>query len=98
MRIPKCVKVGAHKYTVRWAEGMDAHGKCRKAEALILLDESIRGNDAETVDTFLHECLHAIDYHAKLDLGEDRVHRLAFQLTAFLLENKLLACETKEAP
>ncbi|MDD3493697.1 MAG: hypothetical protein PHZ19_09410 [Candidatus Thermoplasmatota archaeon] len=90
MRIPKRVKIGAHEYAVRWSEGMEAHGKCRKADGVILLDESIRGNAAETVDTFLHESLHALDFHAKLDLGEDRVHRLAFQLTAFLLENKLL--------
>lgn len=91
MNIPRSVKIGAHRFIIRWVRDLNNHGQCKHVDGEILMDESIRCNGPEALDTFLHESLHAMDYHAKLDLGEDTVHRLAFQLTAFLLENNLLS-------
>lgn len=90
MTLPKKVKIGALQISIRWVKDLNSHGQYKHNEAEILLDESIRENDAETLDTFLHECLHAMDYANKLDLGEDTVHRLAFMLTAFLVDNNLV--------
>ena len=90
MTLPKTVKIGALKFKVRWVKDLNAMGQCKHIKREILIDDEQKGNDAETLDTFLHECLHAMDKAAKLDLGEDRVHRLAFMLTAFLTDNKLI--------
>ena len=90
MNLPKTVKIGALRFRVRWVKDLNATGQCKHIKREILIDDEQKGNDAETLDTFLHECLHAMDKAAKLDLGEERIHRLAFMLTTFLHDNKLI--------
>ena len=90
MDIPTSVKVGAHVYQVVFSHKIGCHGRTNFETAEIVIDDGLQGNKVELIDTFLHESLHAIDYQAKLKLDEETTHRLAFQLTAFLIENNLL--------
>jgi predicted nucleotide-binding protein (sugar kinase/HSP70/actin superfamily) len=95
MRIPKRVKIGAKVYPVQWVDNLrdtddtKLFGRFDTVEGVITLSKAC-GVDGELLDTFIHECLHAMNKSVKLDLDEDTVHRLAFMLAAFLVDNKLL--------
>jgi hypothetical protein len=95
MRIPKRVKIGAKVFAIKWVDELrdtddtKLFGRFDSDEGVITLSKAC-GVDGELLDTFIHECLHAMNRSVKLGLDEDTVHRLSFMLAAFLVDNKLL--------
>jgi hypothetical protein len=92
MRIPKEVKVGAYTYKVRRLkkvskEGKECWGLCDHKKFTISLQKDLTGIDLKV--TFIHECLHAIEYAYEITLGEKKINKLDNYLVAFFLDNNV---------
>ena len=95
MRIPREVKVGAYTWKVVYKkviifEGGECDGLCDSDNFIIYLSKTRCKNRQNLEETFLHECLHAIEKSINLDIGEDAVTRVATGLYAFLKDNKYI--------
>lgn len=72
MKIPKSVRVGGVDYDVEIAHALDKFGE---VHGLITLDENLIevrrcGSKDFMVQTFLHELLHAIQYHIGAEFSD----------------------------
>jgi len=94
MKIPKKrVKIGVHTYTIAWqriilSEDKEVDGVCDHEKMEITLSDKLK--ETQLQETFIHECLHAIEETYKINLGESRINALAPALLAFLKDNKLI--------
>ena len=72
MKIPKVVRVGGVDYDVELAHSLDKFGELH---GLITLDENLIeirrcGSKDFMVQTFMHELLHAIQYHIGAEFSD----------------------------
>lgn len=96
MKLPKSIKVGYKKYKVlQWQSTEDRSsphlGNCDRLRNVIRVDTSY--GDAETLNTLVHEVLHACWWNAGLrfdDIEEEIVNTMANQLTQVLIDNKIV--------
>jgi len=87
MKIPKTVKIAAHTYHVILCNPDEIQKDCgelNRATLTMKIRKDLPQSAME--ETFLHECLHAING----DLSEFQVDSLSMALYQFLKENKLL--------
>jgi len=91
MKIPKTVKICGLDYNVNLTDDLYKKGTVgghNVNELTISLQKGVSQQFLE--QTFVHECLHAIDYHYNNDgLKEEEVDRLANGIYQFLNDNKL---------
>jgi hypothetical protein len=95
--LPSEIKVGAYTYKIvvmgsQESAAKGRYGECASVELRIGIQEWF-ASPAKAVDTFLHECLHAIFYERGIE-GEDKEERtvglLSTGLTALFLDNPWL--------
>ena len=89
MKIPKKLRIDGENWIVLKNKNLirneSARGMITYDKKLIQLDS----NSTRTATSLLHECIHAIDNNAALDLSEEQVKRLAHGLYAIIRDNKL---------
>lgn len=86
MKIPKKLKIGAHKYSVLLVDQVDPEnnvGECCGEDLTIKIKRTQK--ETQLKETLLHEIIHASDAH----LTEAQVDRLGHILLQVLLDNKL---------
>ena len=88
MRIPRKVKILGQTYTVHYKKEMeDDMGECDYVNNKITL---LRGmTDEKTMQTFLHELIHAVEKSMNINLKEDQVDNLSLGLYQILKENNI---------
>lgn len=95
MQIPESVKIGPYTYQVIAHEG-HLHGEDDRRLAGQIDYNALQIRVVADIhatrrgETFVHECVHAIDNFMETDLTEEQVSRLSAGLYAFLLDNHLL--------
>lgn len=94
MKIPKTVKVGGHIYKVEItktseeSKGHNNWGRTNHAKLKIYIDRELATSKQE--ETYLHELVHAIDFHMGTKLKEEQVERFSNGLYQVLKDNNLL--------
>lgn len=95
--LPSEIKVGAYTYKIvvmgsQESAAKGRYGECASVELRIGIQEWF-ASPAKAVDTFLHECLHAVFFERGIE-NEDREERtvgiLSTGLTALFLDNPWL--------
>jgi hypothetical protein len=95
--LPSEIKVGAYTYKIvvmgsQESAAKGRYGECASVELRIGIQEWF-ASPAKAVDTFLHECLHAVFYERGIE-NEDKEERtvgiLSTGLTALFLDNPWL--------
>lgn len=86
------VRIGCQDYTVIFKElvveeGQECRGSCHSDRREIYLKESLK--DTRLMETFLHECIHAISDEYDLSLTEVQVNTLGISLLSLIRDNKL---------
>lgn len=97
----KQIKVGYKNYEIVKTEptqtlmhgGNECYGEANHDENKIYI--STKNSKEEEENTLIHEILHAIEVVFRIDLGEERVSRLADALYTVLKDNKLSVEESK---
>ena len=84
MKIPAKVKIGAHKYKIVFVDTLDGDGNLDREKGIIYINKNLI--ETEKIETFFHEVIHAMNG----ELDEVIIESLAQQLTAFLIENKII--------
>ena len=94
MKIPKRVRFVGRVYDVKHdvacAEEHNAYGMVNFHTGLITLTPRKAGvSEMEETDTLMHELLHIINHHYKIELTEDQIHFITLGLLGVIRENKL---------
>jgi len=95
MKIPKKVKIGAYWWDVIYkdvvySDSRECYGICEDDTFTITLSKSKNKHRQNLEETFIHECLHAIEKSANMDLSEELITRLSTNIYGFLKDNKFI--------
>lgn len=86
--VPETLKINGKVFDVEFDDEMDDNhfGSVLQRTQKVKLNS--RQHIDSMADTLLHEALHVISEHCKLELGEDKVSALASQLIGFFRDNQ----------
>jgi hypothetical protein len=92
MKIPKSLKIGPYCYGVVFKEDLEHEGNslfglCDQVNHIIYMRKGMEPK--KKMETFLHECLHAIEDVYGVEIGEEKVSLLGLSLMAIINENKI---------
>lgn len=95
MKIPKKIKIGAYDWEVIhkdrvFSDGQECYGVCDDDSFKIVLSRKKNKSKQNLHETFIHECLHACEKGANLDLSEDTITRLSTIIYGVLKNNKFI--------
>jgi hypothetical protein len=86
------VKIGCDIYDVVFEDKPDEGGEvcrglCISSDRKIILSKSL--TDVRLMETFLHECIHAIDDVYRIGLTEQQVNVLGVSLISLIRDNRI---------
>jgi len=87
-KYPKVLHVKDEEYRVVFVdriEGKDTLGICDPEARVITIQNG--QTDLETMKTFVHEVLHALEFEHNLRISHKLVHKLEDAITDFLIQN-----------
>lgn len=92
MKIPKKVRIGGIDYVVQYEErlisddGKALAGQIDYSEDIIRLEPKVQSTQG-MCQTLLHEIMHGIEHHFKMDLTEDEIDNLASGMYMVVQDN-----------
>lgn len=86
-KYPKKLHVGTEVYKVRFEKDFPDYGETDPEKMIIVMKDGL--SPREILSTFVHECLHALEFEHGIKIKHKTVHKLEDAITKFLLDNFL---------
>ena len=96
MKLPRTVQIGAYTWKVKIIKkfpvlkkepGREQTGMCDSASLTLYIKKGLREVDVRI--TFIHECMHAIEYSYDMYVGEKKIRKLDNYLICLIQDNNL---------
>lgn len=84
---PKKIYFASECYRVRFKKGLNCYGKTDSNKKTVTIKHGM--SERETLATFVHECLHVIEFETPLKIKHKMVYELEKAIVEMLLDNFL---------
>lgn len=89
MKIPDKIRIDGENWEIIKNKNLLRNESLRGRITYLTRIIELEANSPRIAPSLLHECIHAVDNNANLDLTEEQVKRLAHGIYAIIVDNNL---------